>query len=200
MSVDEKMSRRDGKKPPPSSLDGTLEGPELEAVEDWLENDSARHAGPEKASRAASPGGMERDDAAAPGWREGSAPGTPWHIRLRDRLRAMPSGIGWAVAAGLLVLVLVQALLGSGLEGGLTGGAADASFALVKFRPDTPIGQVAPFLSRHGFRIISGPGPDGVFRIAIPAARRGDYDKLFSLIAVQPFTESTMQGRRPAAG
>jgi hypothetical protein len=179
MSADEKMSRRDEKKPPPpASLNGTLEGGELEAVEDWLEDDSAHRAEPERAGRAARSGGQG----------------------LRDRLRALPSGVGWAVAAGLLLLVLVQVLLGSGLEGGLTGGTAQASFALVKFRPETTIGQVAPFLSRHGFRIISGPGPDGVFRIAIPAAKRSDYDKLFSLIAVQPFTETTMQGRRPAAG
>lgn len=73
-------------------------------------------------------------------------------------------------------------------------------FALVKFKPEAKMSDIAAFLGQNGLKVAGGPTADGVFRIAIAAETAADYEKLVSLIAAQPFAEAVIEGRKPASG
>src|SRR5690606_32570892 len=102
-------------------------------------------------------------------------------VSLFSRLRSAPAGIGWAVAAALIALVVVQQVTrpGGGTSDFEVAGAdnslAVAPFALVKFRPDARMADVMTTLSVNGLNVSSGPSAVVVFRIAFPATGAADY-------------------------
>jgi len=60
--------------------------------------------------------------------------------------------------------------------------------------------DISAFLGGNGLKIIGGPTTDGVFRIGVPATNAADYTKLLGLIAAQPFSDTVIEGRKPADG
>jgi hypothetical protein len=223
MSAPEKMSRRDEMETLlPFYLNGTLEGAELAALEDWLATDPAAPAALE-AVEAELSGTTAGNEAIRPpadalsrfvealnaeaGPERGTGAASSNIVSLWSRVRAVPAGVGWAVAAALLALVVVQqvkAPVGGG-EGGFEVAGADsdlarAPFALVRFKPDATMADIAAFLSDNGLKIVTGPNADGVFRIALPARTAADYDRLLDTIAGQPFVSTALAGRKPSDG
>ncbi|TPM28042.1 anti-sigma factor [Mesorhizobium sp. B2-3-5] len=221
MSAAEKMSRRDEMEALlPFYLNGSLEGAELEAVEEWLASDPAAMAalgeaeaefsGTSAANEAIRPpaDALSRfakalDAEAGPAR---MPTGSSWLAQAWGRFMAVPVGVAWAAAAVLLALIVVQSLVQPGGKGkdfeiaGAEDDLAKMPFALVKFKPDAKMSDVSSFLGGNGLRIIGGPTADGVFRLAIPAANTADYSKELGLIAAQPFIETVSEGRKPADG
>ncbi|TPK74907.1 anti-sigma factor [Mesorhizobium sp. B2-4-12] len=221
MSAAEKMSRRDEMETLlPFYLNGSLEGAELEAVEEWLASDpaalaalgeaEAEFSGTSAANEAIRPPAdalsrfaktleAEAGPARMPA-------GSSWLAQAWGRFMAVPAGVAWAAAAVLLALIVVQSLVQPGGKGkdfeiaGAEDDLAKMPFALVKFKPDAKMSDVSSFLGGKGLKIIGGPTADGVFRLAIPAANTADYTKELGLIAAQPFTETVIEGRKPADG
>jgi len=221
MSAAEKVSRRDEMETLlPFYLNGSLEGAELEAIEEWLANDPAAMAALGEAeaefsgtaaaneqirppadalSRFAKALDAEAGPARAPA-------GRSWLAQAFGRLTAMPAGVAWAAAAALLALVVVQSFDQPGGKGGdfeIAGAEDDLAkmpFALVKFKPEAKMADIATFLDQNGLKIAGGPAADGVFRIAIAAETEADYKKLLGLIAAQPFADAVIEGRKPASG
>ncbi|WP_224545314.1 anti-sigma factor [Mesorhizobium sp. CA16] len=220
MSAAEKMSRRDEMETLlPFYLNGSLEGAELEAVEEWLATDpaamnalgeaEAEFSGTAAANEAIRPPAdafsrfSKALDAESGPVR---TPGQSWLARVFGRVTAMPAGVAWAAAAALLALVIVQSFEQPGGKGndfevaGAQDDLAKLPFALVKFKPDAKMADIAAFLGQNGLKIAGGPTADGVFHLTIPASTAADYDKLVGLIAAQPFAEAVVQGRKPADG
>lgn len=221
MSAAEKMSRRDEMETLlPFYLNGTLESSELEAIEEWLANDpaalaalgeaEAEFSGTTAANEAIRPPAdalgrfAKALDAEAGPVRSTASPS--WLAQTWNRFMAVPAGVAWAAAGALLVFALVQAVLEPGGKGndfeiaGSQDDLAKMPFALVKFRADAKMSDIAAFLGANGLKIVGGPNADGVFRLGIPAANNADYDRLLDLIAAQPFAEATLAGRKPADG
>jgi hypothetical protein len=222
MSAAEKMSRRDEMETLlPFYLNGTLEGAELAAVEEWLTTDPAASAALD-AAEAEFSGTVAANEAIRPpadalsrfaramdaeAGPERVAASKPSNVvSLWSRFRAVPAGAAWAVAAALLALVIVQQVSQPGGEGGgfeVAGADSDlakAPFALVTFKPDATMADIAGFLSGNGLKIVTGPNADGIFRVALPAETVADYDRLLGLIAGQPFVQAALAGRKPPNG
>ncbi|TPL98782.1 anti-sigma factor [Mesorhizobium sp. B2-3-10] len=221
MSAAEKMSRRDEMETLlPFYLNGSLEGSDLEAVEEWLANDpsalaalgeaEAEFSGTAAANEAIRPpaDALSRfakalDAEAGPARRPA---GSSWLAQAWGRFMAVPVGVAWAAAAVLLALIAVQSLVQPGGKGGnfeIAGAQDDLvklPFALVKFKPDARMADIAVFLDANKLKIIGGPTADGVFRLAIPATTATDYEKARSLVAAQPFAETVIEGRKPVDG
>ncbi|GLR40397.1 anti-sigma factor [Mesorhizobium amorphae] len=221
MSAAEKMSRRDEMETLlPFYLNGSLEGAELEAVEEWLATDpaalaalgeaEAEFSGTAAANEAIRPPAdalsrfakaldAEAGPARAPA-------GQSWLAQAFNRFMAVPVGVAWAAAAVLLALVMVQSFVQPGGKGsdfeiaGAQDDLAKMPFALVKFKPEAKMSDIAVFLGENGLKIAGGPTADGVFRIAIAAETAADYEKLVSLIAAQPFADAVIEGRKPGSG
>ncbi|SIT54245.1 conserved hypothetical protein [Mesorhizobium prunaredense] len=221
MSAAEKMSRRDEMETLlPFYLNGSLEGAELEAVEEWLATDPAAlaalgEAEAEFSSTAASNEAIRPPadalsrfaralDAEAGPARAPAA--SSWLALAWGRFTAVSAGVAWAAAAALLALVVVQSFdqpggMDSDFE--IAGQQADLAkmpFALVKFKPDAKMADIVAFLGEHQLKIASGPTAEGVFRLGIPAATAADYEKVLGLIAAQPFAEAVVEGRKPVDG
>ena len=221
MSAAEKMSRRDEMETLlPFYLNGSLEGSDLEAVEEWLATDpaalsalgeaEAEFSGTAAANEAIRPpaDALSRfaralDAEAGPARAPASA---SWLAQLWGRFMAVPVGVAWAAAAVLLALVMVQSVLQPGGKGGdfeiagQEGDLAKMPFALVKFKPDAKMSDIAAFLNQNQLKIAGGPTADGVFRLGMPAKTAADYEKLLGLIAAQPFAEAVVEGRKPVDG
>lgn len=214
----ENMSRRDELEALlPFYLNGTLEGADLAAVEDWLASDPAAMAalgeveaefsGATAANQAIRPpaDALSRFSAALDA-EAGPARATAPSIvaRLWSGILAIPAGVAWAAATAAVVLVLVQAAMGPGGRGGpveIAGtGQAEMPFALVTFKPDARIADISAVLAGQGITVLSGPAPGGVFKLGIPAKTVADYDRVVGLIAAQPFAETVLTGRKPANG
>lgn len=221
MSAAEKMSRRDEMETLlPFYLNGSLEGAELEAVEEWLATDPAAlsalgEAEAEFSGTAAAnevirpPADALSRFAKALDAQAGPArvpAGQSWLAKVFGQVAAMPAGVAWAAAAALLALVLVQSFEQPGGKGndfevaGAQDDLAKLPFALVKFKPDAKMADIAAFLGQNGLKIAGGPTADGVFHLTIPANTAADYDKLVGLIAAQPFADAVVQGRKPVDG
>lgn len=221
MSAAEKMSRRDEMETLlPFYLNGSLEGSELEAIEEWLANDpaalaalgeaEAEFSGTAAANEAIRPpadalGRFARAlDAEAGPVRQPAA--SSWLAQVWGRFMAVPAGVAWAAAAALLALVVVQSFQQpGGMDGdfevaGQQGDLARMPFALVKFKPDAKMADIAVFLGENQLKIAGGPTAEGVFRLGIPAATAADYERMLGLIAVQPFAEAVVEGRKPVDG
>lgn len=221
MSAAEKMSRRDEMETLlPFYLSGSLEGSDLEAIEEWLAADPAAMAalgeaeaefsGTSAANEAIRPPAdalsrfAKALDAEAGPVRKPA--GSFWLAQAWGRFMAVPVGVAWAAAAVLLALIAVQSLVQPGGKGGnfeIAGAEDDLAkmpFALVKFKPDAKMSDVSGFLGGNGLKIIGGPTADGVFRLGIPAASVADYTKQLGLIAAQPFTDTVIEGRKPVDG
>ncbi|MER8582356.1 anti-sigma factor [Mesorhizobium sp. M1423] len=221
MSAAEKMSRRDEMEMLlPFYLNGSLEGAELEAIEEWLESDPAAMAalgeaeaefsGTAAANEAIRPPAdalsrfAKALDAEAGPARAPAA--SPWLAQAWSRFMAVPAGVAWAAAAVLLALVVAQSFVQTGNQGGdfeIAGSEDDLAkmpFALVKFKPDAKLSDIVAFLDQNQLKIAGGPTADGVFRLGVPAKTAADYQKLLGLIAAQPFTEAALEGRKPADG
>lgn len=219
MNAAEKMSRRDELEALlPFYLNGTLEGPDLVAVEDWLATDPAAGVALAEAetelfgSSAANDAIRPPTDALARFTKALDAEAGPVRApaapslltRAWTAFMGVPIGVAWAAAAALLALIVVQAVTGPERQGGgieIAGSEDDLTkmpFALVKFKADARMADVTAFLSQNRLVVISGPNGDGVFRLGIPAETAADYDRLFGLIAAQPFAEAVLQGRKPA--
>ncbi|MEI8698469.1 anti-sigma factor [Mesorhizobium sp. ISC15] len=221
MSAAEKMSRRDEMETLlPFYLNGSLEGSELEAVEEWLASDPAAlaalgEAEAEFSSTAASNEAIRPPadalgrfaralDAEAGPVRAPAA--SSWLAQAWGRFMAVPAGVAWAAAAALLALVMVQSVVQPGGKGGdfeiagQQGDLAKMPFALVKFKPDAKMADIVAFLGEHQLKIAGGPTADGVFRLGIPATTAADYEKVLGLIAAQPFAEAVVEGRKPVDG
>lgn len=220
MSAAEKMSRRDEMETLlPFYLNGSLEGSDLEAVEEWLASDptamaalgeaEAEFSGTTAANEAIRPpaDALSRfaralDAEAGPA----RAPASSWLAQAWGRFMAVPVGVAWAAAAVLLALIVVQSFVQPGGKGrdfeiaGAEDDLAKMPFALVKFKPDARMSDVSGFLGSNGLKIIGGPTADGVFRLGIPAANAADYTKQIGLIAAQPFTDTVIEGRKPVDG
>ncbi|TIP24545.1 MAG: anti-sigma factor [Mesorhizobium sp.] len=221
MSAAEKMSRRDEMETLlPFYLNGSLEGAELEAVEEWLATDPAAlaalgEAEAEFSSTAASNEAIRPPaDALSRFARALDAEAGParapaaasWLARVWGRFMAVPAGVAWAAAAALLALVVVQSFeqpggIDSDFEiAGQQGDLAKMPFALVKFKPDARMADIVAFLGEHQLKIAGGPTAEGVFRLGIPAATAANYEKVLGLIAAQPFAEAVVEGRKPVDG
>lgn len=218
-ATDGKLSRRDELESLlPFYLNGTLEGSELAAVEEWLASDpmaataladaEAELSGTVFANEAVRPpaDALSRFNKSLDAL-SGPSPASAGSLRrFWNALAAIPSGVAWAALAAFVAFMLVQAVLVPGERGdhfeiaGEKGGTASMPFALVTFRPDARIADIAAFLAGNGAAIIGGPAGGGVFRIGIGAATGAEYDRLLGLIAAQPFTESAAAGRRPGNG
>ncbi|MER8573160.1 anti-sigma factor [Mesorhizobium sp. M1338] len=221
MSAAEKMSRRDEMETLlPFYLNGSLEGSDLEAVEEWLASDpaalaalgeaEAEFSGTTAANEAIRPpadalGRFARAlDAEAGPVRQPA--GSSWLAQAWGRFMAVPVGVAWAAAAVLLALVMVQSFVepsGKGSDFEIAGAQDDLAkmpFALVKFKPDAKMSDISGFLGSNGLKIIGGPTTDGVFRLGIPATTTADYTRQIGLVAAQPFTETVIEGRRPVDG
>ncbi|WP_258591282.1 anti-sigma factor [Mesorhizobium sp. AR07] len=221
MSAAEKMSRRDEMETLlPFYLNGSLEGSDLEAVEEWLANDPVAIAGLGEAEAEFS-GTTATNEAIRPpanalsrfaralDAEAGSArkpASSSWLAQTWGRFMAVPAGFAWAAAAVLLALIVVQSLVQPGGKSGnfeIAGAQDDLAkmpFALVKFKPDAKMSDVSGFLGGNGLKIIGGPTADGVFRLGIPATNAADYTRQISLIAAQPFTDTVIEGRKPVDG
>lgn len=221
MSAAEKMSRRDEMEMLlPFYLNGSLEGTELEAIEEWLASDPAAMAAL-GAAEAEFSGTAAANEAIRPpvdalsrfakaldaeaGRARGPA-ASSWLAQAWSRFMAVPAGIAWAAAAVLLALVVTQSFVQTGNRGGdfeIAGSEDDLAkmpFALVKFKPDAKLSDIVAFLDQNQLTIAGGPTADGVFRLGVPAKTAADYQKLLGLIAAQPFTEAALEGRKPADG
>ncbi|MER8971376.1 MULTISPECIES: anti-sigma factor [unclassified Mesorhizobium] len=221
MSAAEKMSRRDEMEMLlPFYLNGSLEGTELEAIEEWLASDPAAMAalgeaeaefsGTAAANEAIRPPAdalsrfAKALDAEAVPSRAPAA--SSWLAQAWSRFMAVPAGVAWAAAAVLLALVVAQSFVQTGNRGGdfeIAGSEDDLAkmpFALVKFKPDAKLSDIIAFLDQNQLKIAGGPTADGVFRVGVPAKTAADYQKLLGLIAAQPFTEAALEGRKPADG
>lgn len=219
MSAAEKMSRRDEIETLlPFYLNGTLEGAELATVEDWLTSDPAAPAALE-AAEAEFSGTMASNEAIRP-----PADALSRFSRLLDaeagpvrepqaqsllaraweRFMGVPVGVAWAAAAALLAFIVVQGVVspsGTGSDIQVAGTGAEQSklpFALVTFKPDARMADIAALLGDNGAAIIDGPTASGVFRIVIPAETVADYDRIVGLIAAAPFADTVTAGRKPA--
>jgi hypothetical protein len=221
MSAAEKMSRRDEMETLlPFYLNGSLEGSDLEAVEEWLASDpaalaalgeaEAEFSGTTAANEAIRPpaDALSRfakalDAEAGPARKPA---GSSWLAQAWGRFMAVPVGVAWAAAAVLLALVMVQSFVEPGGKGndfeiaGAQDDLAKMPFALVKFKADARMSDISAFLGSNGLKIIGGPTADGVFRLGVPAANAADYTKQIGLIAAQPFTETVIEGRKPVDG
>ncbi|WP_376702254.1 anti-sigma factor [Mesorhizobium sp. ISC25] len=221
MSAAEKMSRRDKMEMLlPFYLNGSLEGTELEAIEEWLASDPAAMAALGEAeaefsstaaaneairppadalSRFARALDAETGPARAPA-------ASSWLAQAWSRFMAVPAGVAWAATAVLLALVVAQSFVQTGNRGGdfeIAGSEDDLAkmpFALVKFKPDAKLSDIVAFLDQNQLKIAGGPTADGVFRLGVPAKTAADYQNLLDLIAAQPFTEAALEGRKPADG
>ncbi|MER9076378.1 anti-sigma factor [Mesorhizobium sp. M0904] len=221
MSAAEKMSRRDEMEMLlPFYLNGSLEGTELEAIEEWLASDPAAMAALGEAEAEFS-GTAAANEAIRPpadalsrfakaldaeaGPARGPA-ASSWLAQAWSRFMAVPAGIAWAAAAVLLALVVTQSFVQTGNKDGdfeIAGSDDDLAkmpFALVKFKPDAKLSDIVAFLDKNQLTIAGGPTADGVFRLGVPAKTAADYQKLLGLIAAQPFTEAALEGRKPADG
>lgn len=221
MSAAEKMSRRDEMEMLlPFYLNGSLEGTELEAIEEWLASDPAAMAALGEAEAEFS-GTAAANEAIRPpadalsrlakaldaeaGRARGPA-ASSWLAQAWSRFMAVPAGIAWAAAAVLLALVVAQSFVQTGNRDGdfeIAGSDDDLAkmpFALVKFQPDAKLSDIVAFLDQNQLTIAGGPTADGVFRLGVPAKTAADYQKLLGLIAAQPFTEAALEGRKPADG
>jgi hypothetical protein len=221
MSAAEKMSRRDKMETLlPFYLNGSLEGSDLEAVEEWLASDpsalaalgeaEAEFSGASAANEAIRPPAdalsrfARAFDAEAGPARVPA--GSSWLAQAWGRFMALPAGVAWAAAAVLLALIMVQSFVQPGGKGGnfeIAGTEDDLAkmpFALVKFKPDARMSDISGFLGGNGLKVIGGPTADGVFRLGIPAANATDYTRQIGLIAAQPFTDTVIEGRKPADG
>lgn len=219
MSAAEKMSRRDEIETLlPFYLNGTLEGAELATVEDWLASDPAAPAALE-AAEAEFSGTMASNEAIRP-----PADALSRFSRLLDaeagpvrepqvqsllarawqRFMGVPVGVAWAAAAAMLAFIVVQGVVapsGTGSDIQVAGAGDEQSklpFALVTFKPDARMSDIATLLGDNGAAIIDGPTASGVFRIAIPAETVADYDRIVGLIAAAPFADTVTAGRKPA--
>lgn len=221
MSAAEKMSRRDEMETLlPFYLNGSLQGSEIEAVEEWLATDpaalaalgeaEAEFSGTAAANEAIRPpaDALSRfakalDAEAGPARRPATS---SFMAQAWARFMAVPVGVAWAAAAALLALVVVQSVVQPGGKGsdfeiaGQQDDLAKMPFALVKFKPDAKMSDIAVFLSQNQLKIAGGPTADGVFRLGIPATTADDYEKALGLIAAQPFADAVIEGRKPAGG
>jgi len=218
-NASETMSRRDELEALlPFYLNGTLDGSELAAVEEWLATDPQALAALEEAEAEFSATAASNEairppadpltrfaralDAEAGPARAASVSSSL--ARLWDRFMAVPSRFAWATAAVAVALVLVQALVEPGGRGGPVEIAgteqSDLPFALVVFKPQATLADVSAFLADQGATIVSGPAPGGIFKIGIPAKTDADYDRIVGLIAAQPFADTVTTGRRPENG
>jgi len=222
VSSGEEMSRRDELEALlPFYLNGTLSGDELAAVEKWLASDpgalealgaaEAEHSAAVAANETIRPpaGALTRfsralDREAGPA-REKTG-GASWLSQLWQRIAGLPAGLAWGAAAAALAVLILQAATGVGVRNpGYEIAGAEAElhagpFALVSFKADAGVGQIAAFLSENGAVVIGGPSAGGVFRIAIPVKTVAEYDRVFGLIAAQPFVEKATAGRKPKDG
>src|SRR5438552_11240955 len=171
MSAAEKMSRRDEMETLlPFYLNGSLEGAELEAVEEWLSSDpvamaalgeaEAEFSGTAAANEAIRPPAdalsrfAKALDAEAGPVR--APAGQSWLAKVFGRVTAMPAGVAWAAAAALLGLVVVQFLKQPGGKGndfevaGQLDDLAKLPFVLVRFKPDAKMSDIAAFLDQNG--------------------------------------------------
>ncbi|MEO5760510.1 MAG: anti-sigma factor [Mesorhizobium sp.] len=221
MNGSEKMSRRDEMETLlPFYLNGSLEGADLEAVEQWLASDpvamaalggaEAEFSGTMAANEAIRPPAdalsrfAKALDAEAGPVRAKAGPS--WLSQALGRFMAVPAGVAWATAAVLLALIMVQSFVQPGGKGndfevaGAEDDLAKMPFALVKFKPDAKMSEISAFLGDNKLKIIGGPTADGIFKLGIPAATLADYNRLRGLIAAQPFSETVIEGRKPADG
>lgn len=220
MSAEIDMSRRDELEALlPFYLNGTLEGEDLAAVEAWLASDPQAAAalgeaelefsGTTAANEAIRPPAdalsrftraLERQAGPA---REPKA--ASFLSTMVARVLGLPAGLAWATATAAVLLLLAQATTGflqdPGYEiAGEDGEIMKGPFALVSFKPEARMDEVAAFLSGNGAAIIGGPSATGVFRVAIPVKTVADYDRILGLIAAQPFVQSVVAGRKPRDG
>ena len=220
-TVPEDMSRRDELEALlPFYLNGTLEGDDLVAVEQWLTSDvaaitalgeaEAEFSGVAAVNEAIRPPAdalsrfAKAIDAEAGPVAAKAGPSTI--VQLWNRFTAIPASAAWAVAAAALAFVLVQATIEPGRQApdfevaGTPEDRATVPFALVTFRPDATIADINALLAANGGSIFAGPASGGVFKIAIAATTVADYDRVVGLIAAAPVVETVLPGRKPVDG
>lgn len=213
----EHLSRRDELEALlPFYLNGTLDGEDLAAVEDWLASDpqamaalgevEAEFSGTAAANQAIRPpaDALSRFSRALDAEAGRARPVPSVFSRLWAGFTAIPASVAWAAATAAVVLVLVQAVMEPGGRGGpveIAGSEAQAMpFALVTFKPDARIADISAVLAGQNAVILSGPAAGGAFKIGIPAKTVADYERILGLIAAQPFADTVSAGRKPADG
>ncbi len=221
MSAQEKKSRRDELEALlPFYLNGTLAGPDLEAVEAWLETEPDAMAALAEAEMEFSETGAANEAIRPPAdalsrfskaLEQEAGPaqakiGASWLSTAWHRLAGLPAGVAWAAAAAAIAIIVLQAVSGGMFEkegyrmAGVHQDLSKGPLALVVFKPDAKMADISAFLSANDASIIGGPTAGGVFRIAIAAKTAADYDRIVGLIAGQPFADKVSPGRKPANG
>ena len=219
MSEPANMSRRDELETLlPFYLNGTLEGADLAAIEEWLDSDPTAIAALEEAEAKFS-GVSAANEAVRPpvdalsrfnkmldaeaGTERAAAPSVL--ARIWGGFMAVPSSVAWGAAAAAIALLMVQAVLepgqpGANFEIAGTEDAARLPFVFVTFKPEATMADITAFLGENGATVLAGPASGGVFKLGIPAQTIADYDRIVGLIAAQPFAETVVPGRKPANG
>ena len=220
MSTPENMSRRDELEALlPFYLNGTLDGPDLAAVEEWLATDPAAAAALDEAEAEFSSTADANEAIRSPSDALGrfskalDAEAGPARVvaspsalaQLWNRFMEIPVGVAWAAVAAAVALVLVQAVLEPAsrrddFEIAGSDELAKMPFAFVTFKPEARIADIAAFLAGNGATVLAGPAAGGVFKIGISARTVADYDRVIGLIAAQPFAETVVPGRKPDNG
>jgi hypothetical protein len=200
----------------PFYLNGTLEGADLAAVEEWLATDPAAAAsfaeaelefsGTSAANEAIRPptDALSRFAKALDAEAGADRAQSPSVLaRLWHGFWAIPARVAWAAAAAAVALVLVQTVMEPGERRSVEIAGTERPelpFALVTFKPEARLAEVAAFLSDINASIVSGPASGGVFKVGVPADTAEDYDRIVGLIAAQPFADTVLTGRKPANG
>lgn len=203
----------------PFYLNGTLDGRELEEVEAWLASDpnaqaalaeaDAEYSATLTVNEAVRPPAdaalrfARSLDAIAGPQAEAAGPGLV--ARLWRGFVGAPAGLAWAVAGLAVAVMIAQGLIdrdappgyemaGDGQQG------ADTPFVLVTFSDDATMTAIGELLAKHGASLAGGPLPGGLFRIAIPVADKGAYDRIAAALAASELVTQVMNGKGPGSG
>ena len=198
----------------PFYLNGTLSGADLAMVEDWLANDPNADAALAEAegelafitadneALRAHPNAFKRFSEALEK-EAGSAvsPISRFSAWLRGTF-AIPAPLVWASAAAMLALAVVTAgNLGgppqNDIEVAGSGVADNAPFALVTFKPEARLSDIAALLKTSGAQMSDGPSASGTFKIKVSAATIADYDAVMAVLSKSPLVETLTPGRKP---
>lgn len=205
----------------PFYLNGTLSGDELAEVEAWMETDADAMAALAEAELEFSAIQSSNEAIRPPSDALGrfnraldieagaERSGRSLLQRLWQRVMSVPPAVAWVTAAAALLLVVVQAGVenfGAGPAGsdyhvaGVAPQAGETPFALVSFKPDAKLAEVAALLQKEGGSIESGPQANGLYRIAIQAGDDAAYDRVTKALSASPLVAQVIPGRRPGNG
>jgi anti-sigma factor RsiW len=215
MSEDKNMTLRDEMETLlPFYLNGTLSGEDLNRIEDWIANDpDAAEALIEAESEFAFV--TQENDSLRPqadAFRRFSeqlekepGPAVSPLSRLSAWLGktfAVPAPLVWATAAATLALLVFatntinRTELGEHQVAG-AGHSEAPAFALVSFKANAALGDIASLLQASGGQITSGPGSGNTFKVTLSVKTVSQYDAALATLSTSPLVEKVIAGKKP---